>query len=250
LANQKTWRDVEKLPANTTLFNVYDTTLYSTYQPEMTVAEVRIVNTLLPFFNPHCIFVDSYFQKPDGKTTQVDIIAVGKRGVFVFESKDYSGWIFGGGTSSKWTQSLAYGHERHSFYNPIKQNQSHINTLKQKLNNQNIPFFSIIALGSNAEIKAMELIPERTFVVTEDRLTNLMSNLQEGPEVLTIAQVREVVRAIQQKRVCPNNEIRRKHITDIQNAFGDNQAHYRRSAPRYRNTYYNSRPRSRRIRGF
>ena len=41
--------------------------------------------------------------------TEVDVIMLYHSGVFVFESKNYSGWIFGDDKSQYWTQTLPSG---------------------------------------------------------------------------------------------------------------------------------------------
>lgn len=63
----------------------------------------------------------------DGGTTQIDHILVSKYGVFVIETKDYSGWIFGSKNSKKWTQSFPA--RKYQFQNPLHQNQKHIHEL-------------------------------------------------------------------------------------------------------------------------
>ena len=42
-----------------------------------------------------------YIPKENGETTEIDVLMICKKGLFVFESKNYSGWIFGSETSSK-----------------------------------------------------------------------------------------------------------------------------------------------------
>ena len=44
-----------------------------------------------------------------GKTTEIDVIMIHRKGIFVFESKNYSGWIFGSRNDRYWTQSLKGG---------------------------------------------------------------------------------------------------------------------------------------------
>lgn len=68
------------------------------------------------------IFHDCYVRKPNGEYTQIDLVVASKVGLLVFEIKDYSGWIFGNAQQKYWTQMLAYGKEKHLFYNPIMQN--------------------------------------------------------------------------------------------------------------------------------
>lgn len=63
----------------------------------------------------------------DGGTTQIDHILVSEYGVFIIETKNYSGWIFGGKNNKEWTQS--FPKKKYKFQNPIHQNQKHINEL-------------------------------------------------------------------------------------------------------------------------
>jgi restriction system protein len=52
-------------------------------------------------------------------TTQIDHIVVSPYGVFIIETKNMKGWIFGSENQSKWTQVL-YA-KKYSFQNPIRQ---------------------------------------------------------------------------------------------------------------------------------
>ena len=86
-------------------------------------SERRVVLKLLKAgITPKAIFHDLYIQKPNGTYTQVDVAVATKVGLIVFEVKDYSGWIFGNEHQKYWTQLLAYGKEKHRFYNPVMQN--------------------------------------------------------------------------------------------------------------------------------
>jgi len=109
-------------------------------------AERRLVLSLLQEgVNPKAIFHDLYIQKPNGEYTQIDVVVATRAGIIVFEVKDYSGWIFGNEHQKYWTQLLAYGKEKHHFYNPIMQNSGHIQTIRQSLpQNPDIPIYSII----------------------------------------------------------------------------------------------------------
>ena len=57
------------------------------------------------------IFHDLYIKKHNGNFSQIDLVVATKVGIIVFEVKDYSGWIFGTGYQSQWTQILAYGQQ-------------------------------------------------------------------------------------------------------------------------------------------
>jgi hypothetical protein len=64
-------------------------------------------------------------------TTQIDHVLVSSAGVFVIESKDYSGWIFGDARSPQWTQVIY--HKKSRFQNPIHQNAKHVKAIRALL---------------------------------------------------------------------------------------------------------------------
>jgi len=74
------------------------------------------------------VFNDLIFPRPDGKgTTQIDHVVVSPFGIFVIETKNYAGWIFGDESSRYWTQVI-YG-RKSRFQNPLHQNALHVRAL-------------------------------------------------------------------------------------------------------------------------
>ncbi len=79
---------------------------------------------------------NAYLPKEDGQTTELDVMMIGPEGVFVFESKNYNGWIFGNDHQKNWTQVLPAGRgksRKEHFYNPVWQNRTHCKVLKNYL---------------------------------------------------------------------------------------------------------------------
>lgn len=62
----------------------------------------------------------------NGRTCQIDHIVINKSGLFVIETKNYSGRIYGQENHQEWTQVLQYGKVKNKLYNPLKQNRSHV----------------------------------------------------------------------------------------------------------------------------
>ena len=86
-----------------------------------------------------------YVPKNNGETSEIDVVFITQKGIFVIESKNYSGWIFGDEKSAYWTAMLP-DKSKNRFYNPIKQNSTHIKWLGQYLQNS-VPLFSVIAFS-------------------------------------------------------------------------------------------------------
>jgi restriction system protein len=87
----------------------------------------------------------------DDGTTQIDHVVISKYGIFVVETKNYTGWIFGRERESKWTRS-ANG-QSNSFQNPIRQNVRHIKSLSELLGVEEYLFHSVIAFCGDSEFK-------------------------------------------------------------------------------------------------
>lgn len=67
----------------------------------------------------------------DDGTTQIDHVIVSPYGVFVIETKNYAGWIFGSAQQKTWTQK--FPRSSHKFQNPLHQNYKHVRTLASLL---------------------------------------------------------------------------------------------------------------------
>jgi len=90
--------------------------------------------------------------KVNGKTSQIDHVVVSNYGIFVIETKNYSGWIYGDDYSQYWTQVIYKRKEK--LYNPIRQNYGHVQALKHHLADYpDVLFIPIIVFSVNADLK-------------------------------------------------------------------------------------------------
>lgn len=79
----------------------------------------------------------------EGKSSQIDHIIINRTGIFVIETKNYAGRIYGQEEQREWTQVLKYGKVKNKFYNPIMQNKTHIYALSKIIGRTDC-FISII----------------------------------------------------------------------------------------------------------
>jgi hypothetical protein len=85
-------------------------------------------------------------------TTQIDHIIVSRYGIFVIETKNMEGWIFGTQSQPRWTQS--FRKSRFQFQNPLHQNHRHIKALEEFLGLPANVFHSIVCFtGETCEFK-------------------------------------------------------------------------------------------------
>ena len=93
-------------------------------------------------------------------TTEIDMVFLHESGLYVIESKNYSGWIFGNEEQEHWTQCLRgkfHTTQKYSFYNPLRQNETHICALMELLKDDTVPYYSYVVFGNNCELKNIQL---------------------------------------------------------------------------------------------
>lgn len=141
-----------------------------------TPTERELVLKLLKFGIPaERIFHDLYVQKSESDFSQIDLVVVSDVGIVVFEVKEFSGWIYGNGDERRWTKVLAYGKQKYRFYNPIMQNNRHVNELRKKLMQfGDIPFYSVVVFYGDCVLKNIEFVPRGTFLVKAPRILEVM----------------------------------------------------------------------------
>ena len=85
-------------------------------------------------------------------STQIDHILVSKYGVFIVETKNKKGWIFGSEKNARWTQSI-YG-KNYSFQNPLRQTFRQKNVLSEFLEPPEPTIKVIIFFVGSCEFKS------------------------------------------------------------------------------------------------
>lgn len=141
----------------------------------------------------HKLLTNIYIPKSDGTTTEIDLLLINSKGIYVFESKNYSGWIFGDEKSKNWTQSLKGGIKK-KFLNPIWQNKGHISALEgylKDVNGQNL--YSYIVFSERCELKKVSVQSTEIKVLKRDRLVAaLKKDFNSHPDVLDEDRIKSV----------------------------------------------------------
>ncbi len=99
----------------------------------------------------HKHIINNTMINDNGKIRQIDHIAITEYGVFVVETKEFSGKIYGKEKSNEWTQYLRG--QGYKFQNPIYQNFGHIEIIKKILKNETDKIYSIISFAGTGELK-------------------------------------------------------------------------------------------------
>lgn len=188
-----------------------------------TNSELNVILKLLKSgINSKTIFHDLIVKKENNKFSQVDIVIATTQGIIVIEVKDYSGWIFGNGNQTNWTQVMAFGKRKYRFYNPIKQVRSQISSLKNSHKQfDKIPFFSIIVFYGDCRLKDINYVPKGTFIVKPHRILEALNSIKANNEQAPYENKQEVVDVLKVAVLNgANKDYHNQHIDNIKDIVG------------------------------
>jgi hypothetical protein len=112
--------------------------------------EALVANVLAQLTCPH-VLINNVTLPTERGTTQIDHILISKRGIFVIETKHYSGWILGRLDDTQWTQVIYLKKSR--FQNSVRQNYGHIKTVQSLFKLPESAFHGVVVFTSNAKFK-------------------------------------------------------------------------------------------------
>jgi len=146
-------------------------------------------------------------------STQIDHIIVSEFGVFVVETKNMKGWIFGRPNQKTWTQKI-YKHSN-KFQNPLHQNYKHVKTLESLLGLNDKQVHSVIVFVGDSTFKT-EMPDNVTYGGGHAKYIK-----SKKTPVLTESQVTEVVEKIEQGRVMPSFKTSREHVRHVKHIVAE-----------------------------
>ena len=141
-------------------------------------------------------------------TTQIEHIVVSEFGLFVIETKNMKGWIFGSENGKTWTQSI-YKHKS-TFQNPLHQNYKHTKTIESILGIDDSKVFSVVTFVGDSTFK-MDM-PKN---VTKDGafITYIKSKTEK---ILSKEEVKNIVSMIEAGRLSRTLKTHREHVKHVE----------------------------------
>ena len=151
------------------------------------------------------VYNDVLIKTPNG-TSQIDHIVISEYGIFVIETKNYKGQIYGGAYSEKWIQNI-WGH-KYDLINPIKQNYAHIHSLKKILPlYSSFQYISIISFSSRAKLKVK--IPDDQNVIYSYQIINKIHSYKDS--ILNAEHIQKICCSLE-KAMLISVEEKRNHV--------------------------------------
>ena len=140
-------------------------------------------------------------------TTQIDHVFISRFGIFVVETKNMKGWIFGGQNQKQWTQKIY--RQSFRFQNPLRQNYKHVKALEQACEVPEGTIHSVVVFTGASTFKT----PMPKNVTAGGRYTTYIRSFTEA--LLSDDQVKQAVEQIEAARLAPNRQTQRRHVQNL-----------------------------------
>lgn len=198
------------------LDSIFDDAWVGKRGEKMTERELKLVQL---FGRKGKVLRNVYLPKENGETSEVDVIFITQKGIFVFESKNYSGWIFGDEKNKNWTAMLP-NKQKNQFYNPIMQNRTHLKWMRKYVGDD-IPLFSIIVFSNRCELKKVTVYSDDVKVIKRDwTYAAVRSIWNENPDAVSDEKIEQLYRSLKELtdvdaavKAAHVENIKRNHLT-------------------------------------
>ncbi len=182
---------------------------------------LMVLSLLKSGIAPRAMFHDLYLKKKNGGYCQIDLVVATKVGILVLEIKEYNGWIFGKENQTYWTQLLAFGKRKYRFYNPILQNDKHIQELRNQLPQfKNVPFYSVIVFFGNCSFKNQVNLPGHTFLTKDSSAIEIVNMIMNENQPAQYVNKQEIVNLWDLSVLNGENDaIKTEHVRNIRQSI-------------------------------
>ena len=140
-------------------------------------------------------------------TTQIDHIFVSRFGIFVIETKNMKGWIFGGEKQKQWTQKIFK--KTFTFQNPLHQNYKHVKALETALDVPPNVIHSVVVFMGDSTFKS----PMPANVTRGGGYIAYIKSFRDP--VLSETQVDKTIAQIKSGRFEPSWKTHRQHVQQL-----------------------------------
>lgn len=148
-------------------------------------------------------------------TTQVDHIVISHYGVFVLETKNVHGKVYGSGNAEFWKQYLpdtgykSYGcTQEYQLRNPVWQNEGHIKTLRKLVFGNDVPLYGIVVFPRDTEINVTASQPVLN-------MNNVVSYIKQYCEIVLSPDQMDFYHRRLLNVITTSETDRKKHLSNV-----------------------------------
>ena len=165
-------------------------------------------------------------------TAQIDNVLLTDKAIYVIEAKNYSGYIFGSIQQDYWTTTLkstknyktksgrTYSKSyvnKYQFYNPYKQNETHVKAIKQLLKTD-LPIYNIVVFSNRATLQKINAQPDHNIIQLKDLRKLIEEKENEILNPISLNLMIEIIEDFYFENII-EKKARKNHVKDIKRKY-------------------------------
>lgn len=186
---------------------------FKTYFNKGNYGEFKLYKVVTKVFGKNNVFTNVYLDNENTDQTEVDVIAVTNHGVYVFEMKNYSGYVYGSEYDKTWTQVLNR-FSKYKFYNPLRQNYAHTKAVENYLEIDEAHTVPVIVFSNKSKLSKINVSEEKVIIQLKDVKKYLKNNVVLDEEIFTLEQTNVFATKLIERSNMPQ-EVKDEHIRQV-----------------------------------
>lgn len=186
---------------------------FKTYFNKGHMGEFRLYRKLKRLVKEDEIYTNIYLPGLNTTHTELDLLVVSKKGLIVYEVKNYGGYIYGSKLDTYWTQVLNY-FSKHKFYNPLRQNYAHHKALENYLA---IPFesvYPVVSFSNRSKLSKIQVDSTSPVMQTKKTIKYTKDILSHGPDIFSDDMLNEIKSRLN-SAILKDQSTKTNHVNEV-----------------------------------
>jgi len=177
--------------------------------------EFILYRKLCKLFENKQVMTNLYLDGKNTTETEIDVLVVSTKGVYVFEMKNYGGYIFGSEQDKHWKQVMNR-FSKHNFYNPLRQNYAHTKAVESFLQ-IDIEHITPMVVFSNRSKLSKINVSKKHFVAHLNQAIKVVKEKEKyGKSIFTKEDLTQMINKLT-LRQNQSDEVKSLHVLEVEN---------------------------------
>lgn len=186
---------------------------FKTYFNIGNYGEFKLYRKVARKFGRDKVYTNVYLDNKNTDHTEIDVIALSSNGIYVFEMKNYSGYIYGSENDEYWTQVLNK-FTKNKFYNPLRQNYVHCKAVERYLELKENAIIPVIVFSNHSKLSKINISKDKNVLQIKDVMRFIKNTSRNKDIVFLENEIKDFsVKLIDRSRM--PQEIKSKHIEQV-----------------------------------
>lgn len=188
--------------------------IFKTFFNKGNKGEFVLYRKMVKIFDKKYVFTNLYFDGLNTDKTEVDVMAVSNKKVYVLEMKNYRGYVYGSDNDVYWTQ-VFNRFSKYKFYNPLRQNYAHTKAVEKYLDLESYQIEPIVVFSNSSRLRRISVKETNNIIQIKDLRRFIRNNERNSQETFSEEDRLNIAeKLILTEKV--SDEIKREHIRQIQ----------------------------------